>query len=95
MCVKMYTIYFGTNNTAKINYIKNIIKVLPLEVIGINKLENIDHEINESGKEPLENAKIKALYYYDQIKKPVFSIDSGLFFVRLFLLFFVCHFLVI
>ena len=76
----MYTIYFGTNNTAKINYIKNIIKVLPLEVIGINKLENIDHEINESGKEPLENAKIKALYYYDQIKKPVFSIDSGLFF---------------
>jgi len=76
----MYTIYFGTNNSAKVKYIRNIIEILPLKIIGINELENIDHEINESGKEPLENAKIKALHYYDQIKKPVFSIDSGLFF---------------
>jgi 8-oxo-dGTP diphosphatase len=76
----MNTIYYGTNNTAKVNYIKNMVKSLPLNIIGINELQNIDHNINESGKEPLENAKIKALYYYEQIKKPVFSIDSGLFF---------------
>ena len=76
----MYTIYYGTNNAAKVNYLKNIVKILPFEIIGIYELHNIDHKINESGKEPLENAKIKALYYYDQIKKPVFSIDSGLFF---------------
>ena len=78
--MKMYTIYYGTNNAAKVNYLRNILKILPFEIIGINELKNIDHKINESGKEPLENAKIKALYYYDQIKKPVFSIDSGLFF---------------
>jgi len=76
----MYTIYYGTNNTAKVNYLKGIIRILPFEIIGINELSYIDHKINESGKEPLENAKIKALYYYAQIKKPVFSIDSGLFF---------------
>jgi 8-oxo-dGTP diphosphatase len=79
----MYTIYYGTNNAAKVNYIKNILKDLSVNIIGINELKNIDHTINESGKEPLENARIKAWYYYGQIKEPVFSIDSGLFFERI------------
>ena len=76
----MYTVYYGTNNNAKINYLKNLVKNPYINVIGINDLPNINHDIDESGKEPLENAKIKALHYYDQIKMPVFSIDSGLFF---------------
>ena len=76
----MDTIYYGTNNITKVNYLKNMVKHLPINIIGINELQNIDHNINESGKDPLENAKIKALYYYKQIKKPIFSIDSGLFF---------------
>jgi 8-oxo-dGTP diphosphatase len=74
------TIYFGTNNAAKVDYINGMVKNLPLRVVGTNELPNIDHNIDESGKEPLENAKIKALHYYGQIKQPVFSIDSGLFF---------------
>jgi 8-oxo-dGTP diphosphatase len=76
----IYTIYYGTNNPAKINYMKNIVRNLPINIIGVNELQNIDHNINESGKEPLENAKIKAWHYYEQIKEPVFSMDTGLFF---------------
>lgn len=80
------TIFYGTNNAAKVNYLKKIAEgisadtIEKIEIIGINELQNIDHNIDESGKEPLENAKIKAFHYYGQIKKPVFSIDSGLFF---------------
>ena len=76
----MYTIYYGTNNDAKINFMKNILGALPINIIGINEIKNINHSINETGKEPLENAKIKAWHYYRQINKPVFSADSGLFF---------------
>jgi 8-oxo-dGTP diphosphatase len=76
----MYTIYYGTNNAQKINFMKNRLKDLPINIIGINEIKNIDHNINEIGKEPLENAKIKAWHYYMQINKPVFSADSGLFF---------------
>jgi 8-oxo-dGTP diphosphatase len=76
----MYTIYYGTNNLAKINHMKKICENSSINIIGINEIKNIDHNINESGKEPLDNARIKALHYYKQISKPVFSIDSGLFF---------------
>jgi 8-oxo-dGTP diphosphatase len=79
----MYTVYYGTNNAAKVNYMKNILRNLSVNIIGMNELQNIDHNINESGKEPLENARIKAWHYYEQIKEPVFSIDSGLFFEKI------------
>jgi 8-oxo-dGTP diphosphatase len=76
----MHTIYYGTNNVAKINYIKNIVSALPVTIVGINELNAIDHTINEDGKEPIHNARIKAWHYYNQINRPVFSCDSGLFF---------------
>lgn len=76
----MHIIYYGTTNTAKINHMKSITSNLPLNIIGINDYGSIDHNIIENGKEPLENAKMKALHYYKQIIKPVFSADSGLFF---------------
>ncbi|GHU15630.1 hypothetical protein FACS1894163_03090 [Spirochaetia bacterium] len=76
----MINLYYGTNNAAKVNYMSNILKTLPIKIMGIYELENIDHNIDESGKEPLENARIKALHYFKQIRAPVFSIDSGLFF---------------
>jgi len=76
----MYTLYYGTNNDAKIDFMKNILKELPISIIGINEIKGINHNINETGREPLENAKIKAWHYYRQINKSVFSADSGLFF---------------
>jgi 8-oxo-dGTP diphosphatase len=62
------------------NLFENILEKSFVNIIGMNELQDIDHNINEEGKEPLENARIKALHYYKQINQPVFSIDSGLFF---------------
>jgi 8-oxo-dGTP diphosphatase len=76
----MYTIYYGTNNITKIQFMKNRLRELSINIIGINEIKNIDHNIDENGKDPLENAKIKAWHYYKQINMPVFSADSGLFF---------------
>jgi 8-oxo-dGTP diphosphatase len=76
----MYTIYYGTNNDAKIYFMKNALKELAINIIGVNEISGINHNINEIGKEPLENARIKAWHYYKQVNKPVFSADSGLFF---------------
>ena len=78
--MKKYTLYYGTNNVAKISFMKDSLEELPIDIVGINDIENIDHQIIENGKDPLENAKIKAWHYYKQIGKPVFSADSGLFF---------------
>lgn len=36
--------------------------------------------VPETGKNPLENARIKAHAYYEAYKMPVFSCDSGLYF---------------
>jgi len=38
------------------------------------------YEAEEDGRNPLDNATVKAKIYYSQLKRPVFSCDSGLFF---------------
>jgi 8-oxo-dGTP diphosphatase len=76
----MKIIYYGTSNKAKIDYMQQMVRKLPIQIIGIRTLANIKHNIIESGKTPLENAEIKAAYYYSQISMPVFSCDTGLYF---------------
>lgn len=54
-----------------------------IELVGLNDMEGELPQIEESGATPLENAKIKALAYYDRFQMPVFSCDSGLYFEEL------------
>ena len=37
-------------------------------------------EVKEDGNTPLENARLKAMAYYEAFQIPVFSCDSGLYF---------------
>jgi 8-oxo-dGTP diphosphatase len=53
---------------------------LDVEIMGLNDLNTKIPEVDESGSNPLENARIKALVYYKEFRMPVFSCDSGLFF---------------
>jgi len=70
---------YGTANQAKFNFMKDILKDMEIELISLKDL-NIDlPAIDESGNNPLENAKIKALTYYKAAGMPVFSCDSGLY----------------
>lgn len=70
---------FGTTNPSKLNYVKKLLEGLNVEIIGLSDVKSKKVEICESGKSPLENARIKALGYYRAYRMPVFSCDSGLY----------------
>lgn len=71
---------YGTKNPAKLNGMKSAVKNLDIEITGLDSILHDLVEPEESGNDPLENASIKALKYYEQLKTPVFSCDSGLYF---------------
>ena len=72
-------IIYGTKNRAKLEDMKKILNGLDLEIIGLSDTGLDLPEVDESGNDPLKNAEIKALAYYEVLKKPLFSCDSGLF----------------
>lgn len=53
---------------------------LGIEIIGLNEFENSLYSPEESGETPIENAMLKASGYFDQLKAPLFSCDTGLVF---------------
>lgn len=74
---------YGTGNPAKLSAMKKRLKTLDIELIGLNdlKLEEITiPKVPEDGNTPLENARQKAIAYYEAFRLPVFSCDSGLYF---------------
>lgn len=73
-------ILYGTTNQAKLDSMKRITEVLGIEIIGLKDVNQPLPHIEESGKNPLENAKMKAEAYYKAFSMPVFSCDSGLYF---------------
>lgn len=73
-------ILYGTTNQAKFTLMKSVADALGFELIGLNDLNKPLPIVDESGKDPLENAKIKATAYYKAFSMPVFSCDSGLYF---------------
>jgi len=58
---------------------RDMLRGLDIEIIGLNDIELQTQQIDESGNNPLENAKIKAMAYYKAYKMPLFSCDSGLY----------------
>lgn len=74
---------FGTGNQAKLSVMKSRLEKIGIELIGLNDLRAEGRsipEVLEHGNTPLENARLKALAYYEAFKIPVFSCDSGLYF---------------
>ena len=70
---------YGTTNKAKIDFMKRRVEPLGIEVLSLTDVSAPKLDITENGNNPLENAKIKALAYYDALKMPMFSCDSGLY----------------
>ena len=76
----MTKLLYGTSNSAKIQLMREMLEGLDIEIIGLNDTEILAIKpIDETGNDPLENAKIKAIAYYRELKTPVFSCDSGLY----------------
>ena len=73
-------ILYGTTNQAKFSLMQSVADALGFELIGLNDLGKPLPAVDECGKDPLDNAKIKAEAYYRAFGMPVFSCDSGLYF---------------
>lgn len=74
---------YGTGNPAKVAAMQNRLSGLGIELISLSDLQAQGREIPnvpETGNTPLENARQKALAYYEAFRMPVFSCDSGLYF---------------
>ncbi len=76
-------IVYGTGNPAKLSGMKKTLEGLDLELVGIQETGILLPKAEETGSTPLENARIKARSYYKVLKCPVFSCDTGLYFLNL------------
>ena len=74
---------YGTGNLAKWEAMERRFQKLDIKLISLNDLKAKGATIpvvSEDGKTPLENARQKAVAYYEAFHIPVFSCDSGLYF---------------
>jgi 8-oxo-dGTP diphosphatase len=70
---------FGTTNKSKIEFIQKRVKHLGIEILSLTDVSAPVLHIEENGNSPLDNARIKAQAYFDVLKIPLFSCDSGLY----------------
>lgn len=71
---------YGTTNAGKLQTARKWIRDLDIELLSLHDMEQVHLDIDESGKTPLENARLKAEAYWQKFGVPVFSCDSGLYF---------------
>ena len=79
---------YGTTNAGKLAAMKRSLASLAgVEIVGLKEMEAALNqagktlpEVQETGTTNLENARLKAMAYYDVLKMPVFSCDSCLYF---------------
>lgn len=74
----MKKILFATTNPAKVKKYKEALKEKGIELITIKDLD-IKLDIDENGKDAIENAYIKAKAYFDLTKMPTLGMDNNLF----------------
>ena len=75
-------VLFATENPAKV---KTYLEPLKQNGINLITIKDLDFklEIDENGKDAIENARIKAKTYYDKLKIPTIGMDNNLFFTDL------------
>lgn len=76
----MDNILFATTNSNKVKRMKNFLGKIPFEIISFNDIEQKIKEPLEIGKDGVENAKLKAFFYYNllEVKLPVITQDDTL-----------------
>lgn len=70
---------YGTGNPAKLTAMKKRLSGVGISLVGLKDLGCEIPEVVEDGKTPLENARKKAVAYFEAFRIPVFSCDSGLY----------------
>ena len=70
----MKKVLFATTNPAKVGKYKKSLEEKGIELITINDID-VKLDIDENGKDAIENAYIKAKTYYDETKIPTIGMD--------------------
>ncbi|MDD4796719.1 MAG: non-canonical purine NTP pyrophosphatase [Eubacteriales bacterium] len=70
---------YGTGNEAKLQSMRRTLTGMDIRIVGMKELLSALPDVPETGGRPLENARQKAHAYYALLKRPVFSVDSGLY----------------
>jgi len=76
-------ILVATKNKGKLKEFVELLKPFDFKILSLDDFNSIEEPV-EDGKTLMENAIIKAFYYYNAFKVPVISDDSGLFVDELF-----------
>lgn len=71
-------VLFATTNKAKVGKYKEALKEREIELITINDLD-FKLDIDENGRNAIENAYIKAKAYHERTKIPTIGMDNCLF----------------
>ena len=71
-------VLFATTNPAKVKRFAEALNARGLEVLTLRDLD-INIEVEETGKNAIENASIKAKAYYDIAKITTIGMDNCLF----------------
>lgn len=75
LCLLVY----GTYNPGKLASMRLLLSPLPIPLAGLSELPAPPEDVEETGKSPLENARLKAAGYRDATGYTTLSIDSGLY----------------
>ena len=78
----MKKVLFATTNPAKVKKFKKYLEENGVELITLKDI-NIKLNIEENGKDAIENAYIKAKAYYDVTQIPTIGMDNNLFVEKL------------
>lgn len=70
---------YATSNAGKIVAMRKHLSSTTINFIGLDEVDAALPVVDEYGNNPLDNARIKAKAYYDVLKRPLFSLDSGLY----------------
>lgn len=73
----MLELVYATGNPAKLSGMRDTLEGL-VRVVGLGEA-GVDADVDESGKDPLENARIKAEAFSALLASPVLATDSGLY----------------
>ncbi len=78
----MNKLVYGTTNKGKIKWIREVLEGSGVEIIALDETNCSDYDSDkvEIYDSPDKNALAKAKFFYDQIKVPVLSADTGMYF---------------
>ena len=79
----MKKLLFATTNQSKINRFKEGLSKKGIELLSLDDL-NLNIEVQENGKNAIENALIKARAYQNLVDIPVLAMDDNLFLENVF-----------